>query len=135
LSSRFSGTASIDIGLPMAVASGSSASRISIDFREIFMVEARRAFQSRGNRFPLHVGEGNPQTTKRAPCGDIAAHGACTDDMDMPKVTALPRALLHLFAQKEHADQVLRRAGHGEARKRRRLNLHYHRATATMALP
>ena len=37
------------------------------------MVETRRAFQSRGNRFRLHVGEGNPQTKKRAPCGDIAA--------------------------------------------------------------
>ena len=98
------------------------------------MVEARRAFQGRGNWFRLHVGEGNPQTTKRAPCSDIAAHGACTDDMDMPKVTALPRALLHLFPQKEHADQVLRRAGYGEARKRRLLNRHHHRAAATMAL-
>ena len=98
-----------DIGLANAVASeirDQPIERIAdLDrFSGNFLVQARRAFQGRGNWFRLHVGEGNPQTTKRAPCSDIAAHGACTDDMDVPKVTALPRAVLHLFPQKEHAD-------------------------------
>ncbi len=54
----------------------------------------------------------------RAPGRDVATHGAGADHMDMLDRVAVAGELLHLLAQEEHADQVLRRRRHHQPGER-----------------
>ncbi len=87
------------------------------------------------DRLSLHVGQRRPQTLIGAPGRDVAAHGAGTDDMDMADLVAGTGELLHLIAQEEHPDQVLRRRRHHQMGERTLLGGQHRGLVAAVLLP
>ena len=105
--------------------------RLADDLAEQFGGALDRA----GDRLRLHVGECDAHPFIGAPGRDIAAHGAGADDMDMRDLVAAAGELLHLVAQEEDADQVLRRRRHHQARERAFLGCEHRGLVAAMLLP
>ncbi len=87
------------------------------------------------DRFRLHVREGNVEPLVSAPCRDIAAHGARAHDMHVPDRAVATCELLHLLAQEEHANQVLRRRRHHQLRERGSLGSQHRHLVAAMLFP
>ena len=80
--------------------------------------QLRGALDRAGDRLRLHVGERHTQALIGAPGRDVAAHRAGADDVDMLDAVAGACELLHLLAQEEHPDQVLRRRRHHQIGER-----------------
>ena len=87
------------------------------------------------DRLRLHVGERHPHILAGAPGGDIAAHRAGADDVNVLDLVAAAGELLHLLAQEEHADQVLRGRRHHQPRERRLLRTQHRQPVAAMLFP
>ena len=87
------------------------------------------------DRLGLHVGERHPHVLAGAPGGDVAAHRAGADDVDVLDLVAGACELLHLLAQEEHADQVLRRRRHHQIGERRFFPPPASRAVAAVPFP
>ncbi len=66
------------------------------------------ALDRAGERLRLHVGEADGEAVPRAPRRDVAAHGAGADHMDAAAVPLAVGKALELFAQEEHAHEILR---------------------------
>ena len=95
----------------------------------------RRALDGAGDRLRLHVGERDPHILAGAPGGDIAAHRTGADHVNMRDLVAGAGELLHLLAQEEHADQVLRGWRHHQAGERRLLSVEHRSFVATVLFP
>ena len=67
--------------------------------RRIFPNSSDGALDGAGDRLGLHVGKRHPHVLARAPGGDIAAHCARADDMDVFDLVAAAGEFLHLLAQ------------------------------------
>ncbi len=80
--------------------------------------QIRGALHRAGDRLGLHVGQRHAHPLAGAPGRDIAAHRAGADDVDMLDLVAAAGELLHLLAQEEDADQVLRRRRHHQIGER-----------------
>jgi hypothetical protein len=110
------------------VAQGSA---LALDLAE----EIGGALHGARNRLGLHVGKRNAKVLACAPGGDVAAHGAGADDMDVLDLVAGTCKLLHPLAQEEDADQILRSRRHHQMRERRFLGSQHRGFVAAVALP
>ncbi len=71
----------------------------------------------------------------RAPCRDVATHRAGADDVNVADLVATAGELPHLLAQKERADQVLRRRRHHQIGEGGFFGRRHRRLVAAVLLP
>ena len=74
-------------------------------------VERAGALDGAGDRLRLGVAETDDKPVPGAPRGDVAAHGAGADDVHAAAIPFAASEFFQVFAQVEHADQVLRGLG------------------------
>ena len=100
-----------------------------------FAEQVHGALDRSRDRLRLHVGKRAPQALMGAPCRDVAAHRARADDVNMADPVAGACELLHLLAQKEHPDQVLRRRRHHQIGERSPFGRQHRGLVAAVLLP
>ncbi|MGY4330416.1 hypothetical protein ACVWWG_004833 [Bradyrhizobium sp. LB7.2] len=83
-----------------------------MDFRMILPKKIGGALDRARDRLRLHVGKRDAQPLPCTPGRDVPAHGASADDVNLLDRVAGACRLLHLLAQEEHADQILRGRRH-----------------------
>ena len=97
--------------------------------------QIRCTFNCARNRLRLHVGERHAQTLIGAPGRNVATHRARTDDVDMLDGVFAIGEFLHLLAQEENTNEILRSRRHHQTGERRFLGTQHRGAIAAVFLP
>ncbi len=108
-----------------------SAAVVAADLAE----QVGGALDRAGDRFRLGVAKADDKSVPRAPCGNVAAHGAGADDVDAFAVPFAVGETLEIFPQEKHANEILRGRGDEELRKGRNLRLLHRVRVAAVLLP